>query len=85
MRNKLEQKTKTPSSSATITYQAGCKRVWTLPSSEPDLAYTLLEFPECPECPHRVEPDGGPSFCTLRPVGTKNPFANLLELDLPDG
>ena len=84
MKNRSEQKIKNQPSSSPVTFQAGCKRVWTLPSSEPDLAYTLLEFPDCPECPHRVEPDGGPSFCTLRPIGTKNPFVDLLRLDLPD-
>lgn len=55
-----------------------------LASSEADLAYTEQAFPECPECPHRVEPEGGPPFCTLRPVSTPHPFAALAGLNLPE-
>ncbi|WP_293909425.1 hypothetical protein [Deinococcus sp.] len=61
-------------------YVAGCQRTWTMTSSESDLAYTELSFPECPECPHRVMPDGGPSFCTLRPASAAHPFAALAGL-----
>ncbi|GAA4006040.1 hypothetical protein GCM10022631_16730 [Deinococcus rubellus] len=64
------------------TYRAGCARTWALTSAEPDLAYTDLTFPECPDCPHRVTPDGGPDFCTLRPQGTAHPFAALASLKL---
>lgn len=69
---------------APVTFRAGCDRQWVIESAEPDLAYTDQAFPECPECPHRVEPDGGPPFCTLRPVGTAHPFASLAGLILPD-
>lgn len=63
-------------------YRAGCGREWEVASAEPDLAYTEQAFPECPTCPHRVEPEGGPPFCTLRPVGTAHPFASLAGLKL---
>ena len=65
------------------TYRAGCERTWDLASAEPDLAYTEQAFPECPACPHRVEPEGSVGavpFCTLRPVGTPHPFAGLAGL-----
>ena len=64
-------------------YQAGCLRTWAFASAEPDLAYTNLAFPECPLCPHRVTPDGGPEFCTLRPQGAAHPFAALAGFKLP--
>ncbi|QFP75472.1 hypothetical protein DAAJ005_02605 [Deinococcus sp. AJ005] len=67
-----------------VTFQAGCLRQWVLNSAEPDLAYTEQAFPECPACPHRVEPEGGPPFCTLRPVNTPHPFAALAGLNLPE-
>lgn len=62
------------------TYRAGCERTWDLVSAEPDLAYTEQAFPECPACPHRVEPEGAGPFCTLRPVNTPHPFAGLAGL-----
>ncbi|ANC72318.1 hypothetical protein [Deinococcus radiodurans] len=65
-------------------YRAGCLREWEVASAEPDLAYTEQAFPECPTCPHRVEPEGTLPFCTLRPVGTAHPFAALAGLQLPD-
>ena len=65
-------------------YRAGCGREWEVASAEPDLAYTEQAFPECPTCPHRVEPEGIRPFCTLRPVGTAHPFAALAGLQLPD-
>lgn len=67
-----------------VTFRAGCSREWTLPSAEPDLAYTEQAFPECPACPHRVEPEGTLPFCTLRPVGAAHPFAALAGLALPE-
>lgn len=67
-----------------VTFRAGCHREWVVVTAEPDLAYTEQAFPECPTCPHRVEPDGAAPFCTLRPVGTAHPFAVLAGLDLPD-
>lgn len=66
------------------TYLAGCGRTWAVASAEADLAYTDQAFPECPPCPHRVEPEGGPPFCTLRPVDTAHPFAALAGLKLGD-
>ena len=65
-------------------YRAGCGREWEVASAEPDLAYTEQAFPECPTCPHRVEPEGTLPFCTLRPVGTAHPFAALAGLQWPD-
>jgi len=69
---------------ADTTYRAGCDRTWAVASAEADLAYTEQAFPECPTCPHRVEPEGGPPFCTLRPIGTAHPFAALAGLNLGD-
>ncbi len=66
------------------TFRAGCGREWVLASAEADLAYTEQAFPECPVCPHRVEPEGGPPFCTLRPVDAPHPFAALAGLKLPE-
>ncbi|WP_315941223.1 hypothetical protein [Deinococcus sp. Marseille-Q6407] len=65
-------------------YRAGCGREWSLVSAEPDLAYTDQAFPECPLCPHRVEPEGATPFCTLRPVDAPHPFAALASLKLPE-
>ncbi|WP_235693092.1 hypothetical protein [Deinococcus aquaedulcis] len=73
-----------PAAAAPVTFQAGCGREWSLPSQEPDLAYTEQAFPECPGCLHRVEPEGTLPFCTLRPVGTAHPFAALSGLSWPD-
>lgn len=64
---------------------AGCGHTWRLASDEPDLAYTELALPTCPACPHRVDPESTAPFCTLRPEGTRHPFAVLAGLDLPDG
>jgi hypothetical protein len=69
-----------PQASKVQTYRAGCQRTWDLPSAEPDLAYTDQAFPECPFCPHRVEPEGAAPFCTLRPVTAPHPFAGLAGL-----
>lgn len=69
---------------APVTFRAGCAREWVVVSAEPDLAYTEQAFPECPACPHRVEPEGAPPFCTLRPAGSAHPFAVLAGLDLPE-
>lgn len=73
-----------PSRPTETTYRAGCERTWAVVSAEPDLAYTDQAFPECPTCPHRVEPDGAAAFCTLRPVGAAHPFAALAGLVLAD-
>jgi len=67
-----------------VDFRAGCGRSWRLASAEPDLAYTTLEFTECGACTHRVDPEGAAPFCTLRPAGTRHPFAALATLDLPD-
>jgi len=79
--NKAPNRLRPAALSAQI-YQAGCARTWTLAAAEPDLAYTDLVFAECPECPHRVTPDGGPDFCTLRPQSAAHPFAALAALKL---
>ena len=72
-----------PRLSVVQTYRAGCGRTWEIPSAESDLAYTDQAFPECPACPHRVEPEGAvgvSAFCTLRPVTAPHPFAGLAGL-----
>ncbi|WP_425145484.1 hypothetical protein [Deinococcus sp.] len=77
------RKASTPSAGAGAlqSYRAGCGRTWDLASREADLAYTDQAFPECPTCPHRVEPEGsGVPFCTLRPHDAPHPFAGLASL-----
>lgn len=69
-----------PGAAAAQTYLAGCGRTWEMASAEPDLAYTGQAFPECPGCPHRIEPDGTLPFCTLRPRSAPHPFAGLADL-----
>lgn len=71
---------KSPQGARIQTYQAGCRRTWEIPSAEPDLAYTDQAFPQCPTCPHRVEPEGAVPFCTLRPLNAPHPFAGLAGL-----
>lgn len=73
-----------PHASLPVTFRAGCGREWPLASPEADLAYTEQAFPECRACPHRVEPEGGPAFCTLRPTSTAHPFAALAGLEWPE-
>ena len=58
-------------------FVAGCKRVKEGPADLREVAYTELAFPECPTCPHRVIPEGAPSFCRWLPVDAKGPFAGL--------
>jgi hypothetical protein len=58
--------------------RAGCGRERAAPdASATEWAYTDLAFPECPACPHRVTPEGGPPFCVWRPVDAPHPFAAL--------
>ena len=59
------------------TFRAGCLRERSGPGDVSELAYTALEYPECPECPHRLVPDGAPSFCRWLPKGAPHPFASL--------
>lgn len=67
------------------TFVAGCGRQTKGPENEVDLAYTLLAFPECPACVHRLEPEGAPSFCRWLPADTPKAFAALASLDLCEG
>lgn len=80
----LKASARTPAPRLPVTFRAGCGREWSVPSAEADLAYTEQAFAECPQCLHRVEPEGAPPFCTLRPVGAAHPFAALAALDLPE-
>ncbi|GGJ34484.1 hypothetical protein [Deinococcus roseus] len=64
------------------TFKAGCQRTWEVITAEPDLAYLELAFPECPTCPHRVQPEGAKPFCTLRLQDAPHPFASLGNLKL---
>ncbi|GAA5514644.1 hypothetical protein Dcar01_03400 [Deinococcus carri] len=75
---------RTAPAASPVTFRAGCGREWAAASAEADLAYTEQAYPDCPLCPHRVEPEGGPPFCTLRPVGTAHPFAALAGLEWPE-
>lgn len=67
-------------------FRAGCNRECDGPDDLSELAYTALSYPECPGCPHRLEPEGSSSkgsaavsFCRWLPVGTPNPFAALAD------
>ena len=59
------------------TFRAGCAREQPGPDDVGELAYTALEYPQCPGCPHRLLPEGGPSFCRWLPLDLPNPFAAL--------
>ena len=59
------------------TFRAGCLRERPGPEDLNELAYTALEYPECPECPHRLVPDGALSFCRWLPKDAPHPFAAL--------
>lgn len=65
-------------------FRAGCGRERSGPADLDELAYTELAFPECPGCPHRIEPEGGPAFCRWLAVGRPHPFAGLADLTPPD-
>ena len=56
---------------------AGCERVKEGPADLQEVAYTELAFPECPTCPHRVVPEGAPSFCRWLDEDAARPFAGL--------
>lgn len=58
-------------------FVAGCERVKEGPADLKEVAYTELAFPECPTCPHRVIPEGAPSFCRWLDVEARGPFAAL--------
>ena len=68
-------------------FRAGCSRECDGPDDLRELAYTALSYPECPGCPHRLEPEstgssgtgrsGTISFCRWLPVDTPNPFSDL--------
>ncbi|WP_135229698.1 hypothetical protein [Deinococcus fonticola] len=76
----MTSKKRVPSRQPTeTTFRAGCGREWRVMSGEADLAYTEQAFPECLACPHRVEPEGEPPFCTLRPLTARHPFAGLAD------
>ena len=59
---------------ATEVARAGAPSVW---------AYVALAFPECPTCPHRVDPEGAAPFCAWRPADAPHPFAALAGWDDP--
>lgn len=65
----------------TKVFCAGCRRERPGPARELELAYTTLEYPECPSCPHRLEPEDAPSFCRWLPLSTPHPFAALAGLE----
>jgi hypothetical protein len=65
-------------------FQAGCGRERQGPDDLHELAYTALEYPECPDCPHRLEPEGAPSFCRWLSGPRPQPFAVLADFVLPD-
>lgn len=60
-----------------ITFVAGCGREQRAPDDVAELAYTVLEFPECRACQHRVSPESASDFCVWRPDDAPHPFASL--------
>ncbi len=58
-------------------FRAGCKRERIGPDDLSEVAYQALEYPECPGCPHRLEPGDVPDFCRWLPTDTPHPFAAL--------
>lgn len=64
---------------ATKCFRAGCGREREGPGDLVDLAYTDLAFPECPVCPHRLEPEDGPAFCRWLGAEAPHPFAALAD------
>jgi hypothetical protein len=67
---------------AVRTMRAGCQRTMTLETELTEIAYRALEYPECPTCPHRVEPEGAVPFCVWRDIDTPHPFASLAALNI---
>lgn len=68
-----------------IRFRAGCGRETVRSGGLSELAYTELAFPECPGCPHRIEPERGPAFCRWLPVERPHPFAALARIDVGEG
>ena len=66
-------------------FRAGCGRETDGPGDVADLAYTELAFPDCPGCPHRIEPEDGPAFCRWLRTDRGDPFAALRDLVREDG
>ncbi|MDZ7707067.1 MAG: hypothetical protein U5J97_04060 [Trueperaceae bacterium] len=66
-------------------FRAGCRRERIGPSDLDEIAYLELAFPECPTCPHRVEPEGGPSFCRWIATDRPTAFEVLARFDLGEG
>jgi hypothetical protein len=67
-----------------VVVRAGCGRTRRVSAAElaragvpAAFAYVALAFPECPGCPHRVDPEGAASFCAWRPADAPHPFAAL--------
>lgn len=61
----------------TKTFKAGCGRTRQGPRDLKEIAYQKLEFVECPECVHRLMPEGAPDFCRWLDVEQKNPLLTL--------
>ncbi|MEM7737188.1 MAG: hypothetical protein AAF267_15515 [Deinococcota bacterium] len=87
--HKSQHKSKYPNAKASAstsqqvnerTFEAGCKRRMTLKTELSELAYDELSYPECPSCPHRVEPEGAAPFCVWRDVNEPHPFAGLASM-----
>ena len=64
------------------TLRAGCARTMVLETDLSEIAYRALEYPECPTCPHRVDPEGAAPFCVWRDENTPHPFAGLAAFEL---
>lgn len=68
----------------TVKFRAGCEREREGPDDLPELAYTALTYPECPGCPHRLEPVDAPSFCRWLRADAPHPFAALAEFEVAE-
>lgn len=66
------------------TFRAGCGRERPGPDDLSEWAYTALEYPECPSCPHRLEPEGAVSFCRWLDLARQAPFAALAHFEVAE-
>lgn len=66
-------------------FRAGCRRERIGPADLDEIAYVELEFSECPTCRHRVEPEGGPTFCRWIATDRPSAFEVLARIDLGPG
>ena len=83
-RSKAPKAKATAHAPAEASFHAACGRQCQGPADLEGLAYLELAYPECPDCPARLEPEDAASFCYWRRAAP-HPFASLAALvDLSD-